>query len=276
MSLDILQKEIGLTIERLNEDLDLVRFLGKNNIEEVKAEFSNDNKYLPYEIHLQEMARYHRATYDHLLRVGILSWADYKFLINEGYNFKEKIDAPLVILAGSYHDYGKKDVDLSILEKKGPLDNAQRQEILSHPQKGVYLLDQILQGLHDIPKEYVKSASETHHEDLNGDGYTGLMDENKFTKSLQMISIVDTFDAAKFREGYQGSVPDDYLAAYLMLVSLKDTEANKKEIKFLTDMLSELKNEHKQPLFKHLKPGRYSHDVVRPLRELLMKYKVKQ
>lgn len=276
MSLDILQKEIGLTIEKLNEDLDLVRFLGEKNIDSVKSEFSKDNLYLPFEIHLQEMARYHRATYDHLLRTGIISWSDYRFLTGREYDFRENVDAPLVILAAFYHDYGKRGIGLDILEKNGPLDKAQRKEVMAHPKKGVYLLDEILKGLPEIPREYVKRASEMHHEDLNGDGYEGLMDPKKFTKSLQMLSVVDTFDAAKFREGYQDPVPDEYLADYLQLVSLKDTKENKEEIRFLTERLSRLKNKHKQPLFKHLKPGRYSPGVVWPLRELLTKYNLRE
>ena len=69
-------------------------------------------------------------------------------------------------VGGLLHDVGKLSVPLDILQKPGPLDDAEFAEIRRHPEAGRKLLDE----LGGFP-ETVRRLVSDHHERLDGTGY---------------------------------------------------------------------------------------------------------
>ena len=76
-----------------------------------------------------------------------------------------KLEARMMYLAGLLHDIGKLSVPISILEKKGPLNNTEFNVIKKH----TYYSYRIMSNIKGI--ESINQWASFHHEKLDGTGY---------------------------------------------------------------------------------------------------------
>jgi putative nucleotidyltransferase with HDIG domain len=102
-------------------------------------------------------------------------------------NEKELVE---VGMAGLLHDIGKVKVSRDIINKTGPLDELEWEEMRGHAQAG-----------YDIVKndptlsERVKRAVWEHHEDQNGTGYPNGLKQSEIDIFSRIVCICDVFNA---------------------------------------------------------------------------------
>jgi len=108
--------------------------------------------------------------------------------------------------ASLLHDFGKIGVSESILNKEGPLTEAECGHIKEHAEIG----EKILQG---IPlMEAVSRIIGAHHENYNGTGYPRRLKGEEIPLESRIIAVADIFDAMRSDRPYRKGLP---LAAVL-------------------------------------------------------------
>ena len=95
-----------------------------------------------------------------------------------------------VAVGGLLHDVGKLSVPLEILQKPGPLDDAEFAEIRKHPEAGRKLLDE-LGGFSDPVRRLVTD----HHERLDGTGYPNGLEGDELPIETRILAVCDVYDA---------------------------------------------------------------------------------
>ena len=88
------------------------------------------------------------------------------------------------------HDIGKLSVPDSILQKPGPLDEAEYATIKRHPEHGAKLLDEIGGFSHQVRRLVFN-----HHERLDGTGYPRGLTAESIDLETRIISACDVYDA---------------------------------------------------------------------------------
>lgn len=103
-------------------------------------------------------------------------------------------------LAASLHDLGKISVDLSILQKTGPLTPEEWQIIRKHPETG-WRITQAIPELNPI-SELILS----HHEWWDGRGYPRGLAGEEIPLMARIISVVDAYDAMIEERPYRAAM----------------------------------------------------------------------
>jgi putative nucleotidyltransferase with HDIG domain len=93
-------------------------------------------------------------------------------------------------VGGLLHDVGKLSVPLEILQKPGPLDDAEFAEIRRHPEAGRRLLEE----LGGFP-ETVRQLVSDHHERLDGTGYPRGLKGDALPIETRILAVCDVYDA---------------------------------------------------------------------------------
>ncbi len=102
-----------------------------------------------------------------------------------------------IALGGIFHDIGKKDVPLTVLNKTGPLTDDEWQKMRSHPEQGLNeVTDSILSH---VPREIILH----HHEKLDGSGYPHGLNKDSLLYEVQIATLADIFDALTSSRAYQ-------------------------------------------------------------------------
>jgi putative two-component system response regulator len=107
--------------------------------------------------------------------------------------------ADLVFHASPMHDIGKIGIPDQILLKPGPLDEAERRVMCTHPQMGAEII-----GEHQA--ELLKMAKEialTHHEKWDGSGYPQGLHGEEIPLAGRITAVADVFDALTAERPYK-------------------------------------------------------------------------
>ena len=99
--------------------------------------------------------------------------------------------------AALLHDVGKVGVPLCIINKPGPLDDAEFARMQEHPTIGVDIL-------HDI--DFLEPEIDIvryHHERLDGRGYPHGVDGQHLSRLVRIVTAVDAFDAMTSTRSYR-------------------------------------------------------------------------
>lgn len=105
--------------------------------------------------------------------------------------------------AGLLHDIGKLGISNLILDKTGPLTDAEQAEVRNHP-KYTYDLLKNVAGFSDLAE-----MAASHHERLDGSGYHRGRSGNQLTVADRILSVADVFDALSADRPYRPSNPRD-------------------------------------------------------------------
>lgn len=100
-------------------------------------------------------------------------------------------------IASILHDIGKQDIDVSILNKAGPLTDEEYNKIKTHSSKGAQILRSI-----DMLKE-ATSAVYHHHERYDGHGYPEGLKGEKIPYLARILGVADAFDAMTSERPYK-------------------------------------------------------------------------
>ncbi len=100
-------------------------------------------------------------------------------------------------VAALFHDVGKRNVSIDILCKKGPLDEAEWEQMKRHPQYGLIILNQSPEI-----SDAIKAACFEHHESWAGNGYPQKLVGEEIHPYARIVAITDTFDAMTTQRSY--------------------------------------------------------------------------
>jgi HD-GYP domain-containing protein (c-di-GMP phosphodiesterase class II) len=150
--------------------------------------------------YLDLLKDYHKETYEHSRRVGLLC----VYLGIKNSLPKEKIK--LLGYAGLLHDVGKLDVPLSILSKKSELTEKEIKKIREHPRRGFFMLKE--SELDDIRKiiimhhEYCNTPYPRSGKDRRATRKKERRTDNGFEELAQILSVADMYDALSHMRSY--------------------------------------------------------------------------
>jgi putative two-component system response regulator len=108
---------------------------------------------------------------------------------------------------GPLHDIGKLVLDPELLRKPGPLDRGELDEIRTHPERGVELLDG------DTTLHEALQCVLFHHERWDGTGYPDGKVEEEIPMSGRIVIVADNFDALTHSRPYAEAWDPDKAAA---------------------------------------------------------------
>ncbi len=131
-------------------------------------------------------------TYHHCIHVAMLA-----MMLGHWMRMKD-LDVRDLVLAGLLHDVGKGKVPLGILNKPGPLDEAEYREIKKHAEYGY----QIVKAMPKVKQE-VAIAVLTHHEREDGSGYPLGLQADKLGLAAKILAIVDVYSAMTANRVYR-------------------------------------------------------------------------
>jgi HD-GYP domain-containing protein (c-di-GMP phosphodiesterase class II) len=101
-------------------------------------------------------------------------------------------------LAGLLHDVGKMTIPLNILQKPGPLTEAEYIIVKNHPVSGYELLRDG-RGVGEIALDVALH----HHEKIDGSGYPYKQNDNQISLHARMGSVCDVYDAITSNRPYK-------------------------------------------------------------------------
>ena len=109
-----------------------------------------------------------------------------------------------IVNGAKLHDIGKLGISTSILKKKGPLNEIEREVMMDHPRRGKDLLEQFKYLDKYIPYAYA------HHEREDGSGYPQGLKGEEIPFEAKILAVADVFEALTadrpYREAY--SLPE--------------------------------------------------------------------
>lgn len=105
--------------------------------------------------------------------------------------------------AAALHDIGKIFISREILDKPGPLDEAEWDELRHHPMMGYQL---VRSRVPDVVAQVVL----THHERFDGTGYPNAIPAMKIPLEARILQVADAFDAITSTRPYQPALPVAY------------------------------------------------------------------
>jgi HD-GYP domain-containing protein (c-di-GMP phosphodiesterase class II) len=141
---------------------------------------------------LTGLADHDYYTYYHSIRVATYAVA---IAIEMGLSNEDSVNE--VALGGIFHDVGKREVGLNIVNKTGALTESEWQVMREHPQYGFNNIHRSI--LSYVPREIILH----HHEKLDGSGYPHGLDKNDLLAEVQITTVADIFDALTSTRSYQ-------------------------------------------------------------------------
>lgn len=105
--------------------------------------------------------------------------------------------------AGSLHDAGKYFISDEILEKPGPLEEAEWEAIQRHPEFGAAIARD--EGHADEVQEWIRWS----HESLDGSGYPTGLTGDEIPLGARILSVIDAYVGMTADRPYRPALPPD-------------------------------------------------------------------
>lgn len=140
--------------------------------------------------HLIGLSSHDFYTYTHSLDVGIYSLGLAQIV---GFSPAELLEMGQGAL---FHDIGKRNVDIAIITKDGPLNDVEWAQMQKHPEFGMVILSE-----HDA-SEAIRACCFEHHESESGNGYPQKLQAHEIHPMAKIIALTDTFDALTTQRSY--------------------------------------------------------------------------
>lgn len=145
---------------------------------------------------LTTVRRHHEGTYQHCLLVTGVA-IDFGLSLGVG-----RADLERLYSAAMFHDIGKAQIPLAILDKPGRLNAEERALIETHPAAGY----EFLKG-HDKISPEILDAVRHHHEYLDGSGYPDALCAENIGDLVRILTISDIFAALIEHRHYKPTMP---------------------------------------------------------------------
>ncbi len=133
-------------------------------------------------------------------------------MLGEALELGKKELEELALLA-ELHDLGKMVITDDILDKDGPLDEYEWQQIKEHPITG-FQIAYISLEMVDVAEGIL-----THHEWWDGSGYPLALKEEEIPLTARIIAIVDAYDVMRYGRNYKRAMNDQEIIEELTISS---------------------------------------------------------
>lgn len=140
-------------------------------------------------------------TREHIERVERLTMLTAEALERRGWVKLSSHQRFLLSVAAVLHDVGKIAISNEILNKSGPLNDGERQQILTHPEVGALIVERM--GKLERAAEIILHA----HEHFDGSGYPHGLKGEEIPLGSRIILAVDAFDAMTMDRPYSNGRP---------------------------------------------------------------------
>lgn len=144
-------------------------------------------------VNLSELESYDDYTYAHSINVALLAT-----IIGLQMSYDREMLNNLA-LGALFHDWGKLQIPLEILNKPSGLTAGEFDMIRKHPDRGEHMLKPVI-----LTEEALKIVRQ-HHERWNGQGYPDSLSGDQISHDAQIVAVADVFDALTadrpYREG---------------------------------------------------------------------------
>lgn len=152
------------------------------------------NEILELKAILHELEKKDLYTYDHDLRL-----CNYSTKIGEV--LKLSMERFEKLYYGTlFHDIGKINTPIEILNKSGKLTDSEFDIIKEHPLEGKKILDEtFLRNISNVILE--------HHERLDGSGYPNGLKGDEISLEAKIIAVIDSYDAMTSDRPYRNAIP---------------------------------------------------------------------
>ncbi len=121
-----------------------------------------------------------------------------------------------VYIFARLHDIGKIGISDTILNKPGRLDDAERSIMKTHVEKGIVMLEQVLNDYNLVDMrdtDMMRNIVACHHEYIDGSGYPKGLKGEQIPLEARIATVADIFDALTCQRPYKKPWPlDDALA----------------------------------------------------------------
>ncbi|WLB23992.1 HD-GYP domain-containing protein [Bradyrhizobium japonicum] len=150
---------------------------------------------------LEAVRRHHQGTYQHCLLVTGLA-TDFGLSLG-----MSRSDVERLCSAALFHDIGKAQIPLAILDKPERLTCEERAIIETHPAAGYAILTK----QNGVSSE-ILDAVRHHHELLDGTGYPDRLSGKQISDLVRMLTISDIFAALIEKRSYKATMsrPEGY------------------------------------------------------------------
>lgn len=181
-----LEKTFNELSSNLEDIFDNIHSLQVNGIEEIRV-FSKkiQEEFKSTGLVIRDIVSHGSSEniYRHSVNVAAIS-----FILAKWLGFSEK-EINLLTYSAILHDFGKTQIDQSILNKKGPLTKEDVETIKTHPVIGYHFVKKI-----PFIDSSVGLGILMHHEKADGSGYPMHIKDEKIHKFAKVIAIADLFD----------------------------------------------------------------------------------
>lgn len=172
------------------------------------------------------------STGEHSYRVGRMS-----SLLAREYGCGED-EVFMIDIAARLHDIGKIGIPDGILQKRGPLNEAERDVMKTHTTIGAEVL-----AKSDIPQmKLAEEIARDHHEWWDGTGYPGNKSGNGIPLEARITALADVFDALTHARPYKLAWTID--SALAEILSLRGRQFDPHLTDLFLSLVSRLRREH--------------------------------
>ena len=112
-------------------------------------------------------------------------------------------------IGGTLHDVGKVAVPIAVLLKRGPLTEAEREQIRAHPAAGARVVASIEAARCALPLVL------HHHERWDGGGYPRGLRGEAIPEEARLLALADAYDAMTTDRPYRRAMPSALALAEL-------------------------------------------------------------
>jgi HD-GYP domain-containing protein (c-di-GMP phosphodiesterase class II) len=141
-------------------------------------------------VKLLDLDSHDRYTYRHSINTGLL----YLLVAKDWLNYDELCD---VVFGAILHDLGKARIDVNIINKAGPLDDAEWALMRMHP---LWSYEQLRDS---GASTAAMSVARSHHERLDGKGYPDQLAGDQIDRYARLAAICDVYDALTTKRSYK-------------------------------------------------------------------------
>lgn len=177
-----LEREVLAKTKELAEKNELLRLYSRN------LEISTVNTIMSLQAALEEKDEY---TAGHTLRV-----TEYALMIGRAMKLPGE-DMTILERASSLHDIGKLVIDISCIQKPGPLSPEEWLVVKKHPVVG----ENIIKPLTFLEREC--SIVRHHHERVDGQGYPDGLHGSELDVLTRILVVADSYDAMTSKRSYK-------------------------------------------------------------------------
>ena len=148
-------------------------------------------------------------------------------------------DIDTICAAASFHDIGKMNVPVKILNKPGRLTPEEYEKVKTHCAVGEEMMNK-LRGFQDEPLiRYCRQICRWHHERWDGNGYPDGLAGDDIPIAAQVVSLADVYDALTSERCYKEAYSHE--KAMEMIMNGECGEFNPLLLECLTDIEPQLR-----------------------------------